>query len=184
VVTSADNNAFTLIKPANGANAIDFSLYTRPLPASRRVSAAFRTLVGVSMFSGQIPSAGMCLLESGTGKFVVVSLLVDGSGTIGPGIWARKYTNVNTFSADYLSGSLSHFQDLLWVRMFNGAAGVELRTAEWGLDGENWLSSKVINTTWNDFCVPDRIGFAIDGYGVPANTTLGALCKVMSWDDT
>ena len=60
----------------------------------------------------------------------------------------------------------------------------EPRTAEWGLDGENWLSDKVINTTWNDFCVPDRIGFAIDGYGFAANTTLGALCKVMSWDET
>lgn len=184
VTTSADGKAFTLVKPPNGANAINFSLYTRPLPASRRVSAAFRALVGVSANSGQIPSGGMCLLESGTGKFVVVSLLVDGTGVIGPGIWARKYTNVTTFSADYLTSFMPHWQDLTRIRMYNGSAGVELRTAEWGLDGEIWLPQNLINTTWNDFCVPDRIGFALDGYGVAGNTTLGAMIKVLSWDES
>lgn len=184
VTTSANNDAFTLVKPANGANAINFSLYTRPLPASRRVSAAFRALVAVSQNSGQIPSGGMCLLESGTGKFVVVSLLVDGTGVIGPGIWARKYTNVTTFSADYLTSFMGHWQDLTRIRMYNGSAGVEPRTAEWGLDGEIWLPQNLINTTWNDFCVPDRIGFALDGYGFAGNTTLGAMVKVLSWDES
>ena len=184
VVATSDGSGFTLVKPAIGANVDDYSLYTRALPASRRVSIAMRVLAGGTMSSGQYPSGGICLLESGTGKFIAASIVGSGAAATGPFLQVQKYTNTTTYAGSDYTAQFYHFQDLMRLRLFNGAAGIERRTVQWGLTGDLWLPTNIVDVLWNDFCVPDRIGFCANGFGVAGNQNFGVLVEALSWDES
>jgi hypothetical protein len=180
VTVAADGSALTLSKPAIGANAPSHSLYTRPIPASRRVTAAFRPLVSAAYSSGQFPGAGLCLFDSGSSQFIVPRVVSDSA--FGPVVVVDKFTNYTTYNSNYFAPQ-THFQNLMWFRMTQPAAAGN-RVIEWSLDGLVWLPTPMVNSTYNDFCLPTEFGLSVDSFGFAGNTVFGVQVKLVSWDES
>lgn len=180
---AADGSALSLIKPANGANAPNVTLYTRPIPASRRVTMAFRFLVAGGLNTSQYPFAGLTLFDSGTLRFTSYHLSFNGLGTTGPGIELTKWDNYTTFNASYLASLQGCFLDIIWLRCTQPAAAGN-RVVEWSPDGEVWLPLAIQTVAFNEFITPTDIGLSIDGYGLTGAGTFGSIIKLLSWDET
>lgn len=135
---------FHLLAPARDAD--DMRLQVRALPTP---PYTIRALILVDMKDANSAMAGLCLRDSVGGGIIIYGLQAED----GYGMRVQKFTNFNTFSANFGTKIGKNVQQI-WIGLQDDNAGT--RTYEYSVDGYNYLTYGTETST--TFITPNQFG--------------------------
>ena len=120
--------------------------------------------------------AGLCFRQSSDGKLATFQIQAKSGSDAGLSIAATKWTDHNTFLADYtLTGSLVKFRPvcpIVWLRIEDNNTN---RICSISVDGQNFMA--VHSVTRTDHLTADEVGFFVNAN----NASYAAAMTLLSW---
>lgn len=154
--------AITIVLP--GVAGDNLRIWDRPTRATPwTVTCYFSPTLVNSNYS----QAGICLRESSSNK--VVGFIFDHAGNV----TVYKFTNLTTFSANYLS--VAQYSAYSNPKIFRITDNGTNRIFQISVDGFNFITIYSVSRT--DFCTPDRVGILVNNN----NAGFWASCTFLSW---
>lgn len=135
------------------ASGLNLRLFVKTAPSTPyTVTVGFMIIVTGVVPSAEVPGAGICFRESGSGKIHEFHWERSSGGQT---ISSRKWTNATTFSASYASTGYAPEQgQLLWYRIKDDGVN---RICEFSYDKKRWRTLHTVGRT--DFLTADQVGF-------------------------
>lgn len=147
----ADGSVVLSISSNGSGNNANLRVKTIPA-APYTITAAFI----VNLYPKEFSLCGLCLRESGSGKFVTAGLEY-GVTPSGLKTWIGKYTSPTVYSADYYVNLNPFTLRPFFVRYLDDNTN---RWVYMSGDGFNWIPIHKVGRT--DFCTPDQYGYMVD----------------------
>lgn len=174
-ITDDSSGSISIRKAAQGATE-DFTLLSRAAPATPYSLTAAMTLGWPMASTSATSCAGVGFLESGTGKFIVATL-INSSG--GPCLRILNYTNATTFSANTLAvtGPVTFIGPAaIWWKLTDDGTNLTFAVSH---DGEHWMTLITVSRTAFMTSGPDKIIFG----GNNRSNTLESVQTLVAWQE-
>jgi hypothetical protein len=170
-VATDHNDTVLLQYPAFvGSARHDFALLMRTAPSPPYAYGAALDITAFATESSSFMLGGLAVRDSGTGKFITLSSVLDGLN--GNKMACHKWDSLSSFSGYYVQEREYRCPGLIWMKVEDDSTNLKFSLSA---DGVHWALFHSAGRT--DFlAAPDQIGFFADINSEPVSDLFVRLC--------